>query len=207
MRVRFGDFVLDTDRRELLHGSTPVDLSPKAFTLLEILVDQRPKAISQEALFDRLWPDTFVEKSNVHNVVYRLRDALGDGEHAIIRTVYGFGFSFAANVVEEQPRIAAWQILIGDRELDLCDGENIVGRERDAVIRIDSASISRHHARLVVSPDGVRLEDLGSKNGTTLQGRRIHAITRLNDGDRILFGTVSATLRAVRSAASTESVL
>jgi DNA-binding winged helix-turn-helix (wHTH) protein len=205
MRIRFGDFVLDTDRRELLRGSTPVHLSPKAFTFLEILVDQRPKAVSQEALFDRLWPDTIVEKTNVHNVVYQLREALGDSEQAIIRTVYGFGFSFAAAAVEDEPRAAAWQILIGDREFDLHDGENIVGRGRDSAIRIDAPSISRRHARITVSPDGVSLEDLGSKNGTFLSDRRIHSVKRLNVGDRILFGDVAATLCVV-SSPSTESV-
>ena len=207
MRIRFGDFVLDTDRRELLRGSTLVHLSPKAFALLEILVDQRPKAISHEVLYDRLWPDTLVEKSNVHNVVYQLRDALGDREQTLIRTVYGFGFSLAGNVVEEGAPAASWQIVIGDREFDLHDGENIVGRERDAAIRIDAPSISRHHARITVSPDGVSLEDLGSKNGTCLFDRRLHSVDRLNDGDRILFGTVAAVLRAVRSSAITASAL
>lgn len=204
MRVRFSDFILDTDRHELLRRGEPVHLPPKTFQLLQILAEERPKAVAQQDLYDRLWPETFVEKSNLHNLIYQLREALDDGEQTMIRTVYGFGFSFAAPVSGATPA-ALWQIVIGGRELDLHDGENLVGRERAASVRIDSGSISRHHARITVSPRGVTLEDLGSKNGTMLRGRRIHSVSDLRDGDRIVFGTVAAVLRAVRPAISTET--
>jgi DNA-binding winged helix-turn-helix (wHTH) protein len=204
MRVRFNDFLFDGDRRQLLRAGESVHLPPKIFRLLQILVEARPQAISQEELYDRLWPDTVVEKSNLHNLVYQLREALEDREQTIIRTVHGFGFSFAATVGPDVPR-SVWQIVIGDREFDLFEGENLVGRERGVSVRIDSGSISRHHARITVSPTGVTLEDLGSKNGTSLRGRRVHAITELQDGDRIVFGTVAAVLRAVRPAGSTET--
>jgi DNA-binding winged helix-turn-helix (wHTH) protein len=78
MRVRFSDFLLDTDRRALSRGGASVALRPKALQLLEILVEQRPKAVSQEELYDRLWPDTFVDKRSLHKVMYELREALGD---------------------------------------------------------------------------------------------------------------------------------
>ena len=48
MQVRFGDFVLDTDTRELLRESRPVHLSPKAFQLLELLVETRPRALPKD---------------------------------------------------------------------------------------------------------------------------------------------------------------
>jgi DNA-binding winged helix-turn-helix (wHTH) protein len=205
MRFRFGDFVLDTDRRQLLRRGEPVHLPPKTFQLLQILAEERPKAVAQQDLYDRLWPETFVEKSNLHNLVYQLREALDDGEQTMIRTVYGFGFSFAAPVGDAAPA-ALWQVVIGSREFDLNDGENLVGRERAASVRIDSGSISRRHARITVSPSGVTLEDLDSKNGTTLRGRRIHSASDLRDGDRIVFGTVAAVLRALRPAITTQTV-
>ncbi|PYQ57310.1 MAG: hypothetical protein DMF58_18570 [Acidobacteria bacterium] len=86
MRVRFGDFVLDTERHELLRYGDRVHLPPKTFQLLQILAEERPKAVAQEDLYDRLWPKTFVEKSNLHNLIYQLREALDDGEQTIIRT-------------------------------------------------------------------------------------------------------------------------
>jgi pSer/pThr/pTyr-binding forkhead associated (FHA) protein len=85
-------------------------------------------------------------------------------------------------------------------------GENLVGRERGVSVRIDSGSISRHHARITVSSNGVILEDLGSKNGTSLRGRRVRSASELRDGDVIIFGTVAAKVRAVRPAGSTETV-
>jgi DNA-binding winged helix-turn-helix (wHTH) protein len=207
MRARFLGFTLDTDRHELRSGGAPVHLTPKAFQLLQILVECRPRAIAQQELYDRLWPDTLVEKSNVHNLVYQLREALADRDQQIIRTVYGFGFSFAAGASVEAPAVSSWSILVGDQEFPLVDGENIVGRERDSVVRIDDPSISRRHARLVVSPESVTVEDLRSKNGTSLGGRRIHAAGRLADGDLIVFGTVAAILRMSRGAPSTQTVL
>lgn len=205
MRVRFSDFLLDTDRRELRHGEDPIHLAPKAFHLLQILIESRPKAMSQQELYDQLWPDTLVERSNLHNLIYQLREALSDRDQQLIRTIFGFGFSFAAPAAEETKAVAAWSVVVGDREFELSDGENIVGRERDAAVRIDDPTISRHHARLVVSRDGVSVEDLRSKNGTTVQGRKIHAVDRLADGDSIMFGTVRATLRANRAAESTQT--
>ena len=207
MRVHFQGFTLDTDRHELLRGSELVHVSPKAFHLLQLLAERRPKAMAQQELYDRLWPDTLVEKSNVHNLVHQLRDALDDREQRIIRTVYGFGFSFDAPATEETSGLSSWTILIGDRELALVTGENIVGRERDAAVRIDDPSVSRRHARLIVSPDGVALEDLRSKNGTSLHGRRVHAVDRLADGDLIVFGNIGGVLRASGGAPTTQTVL
>jgi pSer/pThr/pTyr-binding forkhead associated (FHA) protein len=54
--------------------------------------------------------------------------------------------------------------------VSLHDGENVIGREEDAAAWIESASVSRRHARIVVSGGTATLEDLGSKNGTFLRG-------------------------------------
>jgi DNA-binding winged helix-turn-helix (wHTH) protein len=208
VRVRFGDFLLDTDRRELSRGSEPVPLRPKALKLLEALISQRPKAVSQEELYDGLWPDTFVDKNSLHKVMHQLREALQDEGQTIIRTVYGFGFSFAATAIGDAPgRLAVrCQIVIGESEFDLREGENIVGRDRDAVVRIEAPSISRHHARIVVSGDQASIEDLQSKNGTCVRGKRIHR-GELENGDSILFGTVAAAFRIVPAERSTETDL
>ena len=206
VRVRFGDFILDTDQRELLRGSESVHLPPKALEALSILIERRPSAVAQTDLYDRLWPDTFVDKSNLHNVIHQLRAVLGDGDHLIIRTVYGFGFSFSAPAVDNAPRSAGWQIVIGDREFDLPEGENIVGRDHNVAVRIDSPSISRSHARIIVSSDGATIEDLGSKNGTALNGRRVRDVRPIADDDKVTFGAIAAVFRVVRTVKSTETV-
>ncbi len=69
MRFCFGHFVLDSDARELLRDGEAVHLSPKAYELLEALVENRPKALSKSALHDLLWPNTFVVETNLANLV------------------------------------------------------------------------------------------------------------------------------------------
>jgi TolB-like protein/DNA-binding winged helix-turn-helix (wHTH) protein len=96
MQVSFGEFVLDLDSRELRRGAEPVRMSPKAFQLLEILVTNRPKALSKADLQDRLWPDTFVVEKNLANLVSEIRQVLGDSPSAsgFIRTVPRYGYAF-----------------------------------------------------------------------------------------------------------------
>jgi TolB-like protein/DNA-binding winged helix-turn-helix (wHTH) protein/tetratricopeptide (TPR) repeat protein len=102
MAVRFGDFTLDESRREISRGRDPIHLSPKAFQLLSILIQQTPRAISKTDLQEQLWPDTFVTEGNLAGLVTELRSALGDDarEPRFIRTLYGFGYSFASPITD-----------------------------------------------------------------------------------------------------------
>ena len=104
MQVSFGEFVLDLDSRELRRGAEPVRMSPKAFQLLEILVTNRPKALSKADLQDRLWPDTFVVEKNLANLVSEIRQALGDSPSApgFIRTVPRYGYAFHETMPGDQ---------------------------------------------------------------------------------------------------------
>lgn len=205
MRLHFGEFTFDAERRELSRGSEEVHLRAKAFELLQMLVESRPRAVSQQDLYDRLWPKTYVKQSNLHNLVYQIREALNDRDHSIVRTVYQFGFAFAAPTADDlRADPTAWQLVIGDREYDLRDGESVVGRAVDAAVRIDSPSMSRRHARIMISGEHATIEDLGSKNGTTVDGRRIRRL-QLGGGERILFGTIAAMFRRTRLVA-TETV-
>jgi adenylate cyclase len=74
------------------------------------------------------------------------------------------------------------------RELPLHEGENLLGREPEAVVRLVSEKASRRHARIVVDDRGAVLEDLGSKNGTRVNGTRVGASVLLAPGDRIEIG-------------------
>jgi Transcriptional regulatory protein, C terminal len=69
MRVVFGDCELDSGRRVLLRYGRPIPLSPKAFQLLELLLDRRPEAIAKAELLDQLWRETFVSDASLHNLV------------------------------------------------------------------------------------------------------------------------------------------
>jgi DNA-binding winged helix-turn-helix (wHTH) protein len=201
MQLRFGDCVFDPDTREVFRGETLVPMPPKVFQLLELLILERPRAIAKSALHERLWPDTFVSDANLANLVADLRQALGDDAKRphIIRTIQRFGYAFQAEAVAVSAGAARgrseFRLIWGDREIALVEGENILGRERDAVAWIDVYSVSRQHARIFVSGDGATLEDLGSKNGTFLRGDRVSGAAAIEDGDEIRIGTAVMTLR------------
>ena len=77
MPVRFAEFTLDRDQRLLTRGEITVPLAGKAFDLLDLLVSERPKALSKERIRDQVWPRTFVSESTLNGLVAELRAALG----------------------------------------------------------------------------------------------------------------------------------
>jgi pSer/pThr/pTyr-binding forkhead associated (FHA) protein len=93
-----------------------------------------------------------------------------------------------------------------DRQFVLQDGTLVIGRARDAGIRVDAAGVSRHHARLVVSGSEARVEDLGSKNGTFVQGEPVTRARLLKDGDEIRVGPVALTFRIAPPTLPTETM-
>jgi len=206
MRASFPPFLVDTGTRQLLRDGEEVPLPQKAFQLLALLIERRPRAISQKELYDHLWPDSYVGAGSLHSLVHQLRAALDDDRRKIIRTAYGFGFSFAAKVTEERgPKRQQFALIVERRRIDLTDGENIVGRSKDAAVMIDHWSVSRHHARLRIAGDDTTVEDLDSKNGTFVNGQRIESATAVLTGDEILFGRVRATFKTVETDASTRT--
>ena len=70
----------------------------------------------------------------------------------------------------------------------LADGANVVGRGREADVRVGVPEVSRRHARIDVAGGRATVEDLESRNGTFVRGRRIQGATPLADGDEVSFG-------------------
>jgi len=196
MRLTFGRFVFDSRLRALSRDGAGVELSPKAFSLLEALVEARPAPVPKEVLYDRLWPKTFVEAGNLHNLVSEIRRTLGDQSHQILRTVHGVGYSFDARDVEVSLGASPFVLWIGDEAIHLQPGEAIIGRDPAAAVVIDSSDVSRQHARLFVNDDHVTIEDLGSKNGTFVGSERLSAPRVLRGiDDEIILGKTTLLLR------------
>src|SRR5262249_53998223 len=107
MRAVFADCTFDGETRELFRGGRPVHLSPKAFRLLELLLESRPRALSKAEIHEKIWPEAFVSEATLASLVAEIREAIGeDGKDARhIRTVHGFGYSFAGEAAEA-PRLA-----------------------------------------------------------------------------------------------------
>jgi len=214
VRVRFGDCTLDTDTREISHRGRTVHVEPKAYRLLELLLEARPKALSKAELQDALWPGTFVSELALSRLVSVLRASLGDGTKKphLIRTVHRFGYAFCGEVrpaAEPPPRPGRsdfrCRLEVRDRQIALSEGENLIGREPASTVWIDKASVSRRHACIRVGEDTATLEDLGSRNGTYVGGQRIESPTRLASGDSIRVGGVMLVFRSFRGLGSTES--
>ena len=74
MKVRFGECAFDLDTRRLERSGRPVELTAKAFALLELLIAKRPRAVSKAEIRDTLWPDRIRRQSRDVG----LRSATGD---------------------------------------------------------------------------------------------------------------------------------
>jgi len=211
MRVVFGECEFDSGQRVLLRHGRAMPLSPKAFQLLAFLLDRRPEAVAKPELLEHLWPETFVSDASLHNLVAEVRAAVGDAPRAAryIRTVPRYGYAFHGDARPAPPeRISSSapssaRLVLGPREWPLSEGPNLIGRDRDCAIRIDSATISRHHVRIVVTSAETTVEDLGSKNGTHLNGRRVTQRIALKDSDQIQVGSVTITYRILDTLPST----
>ena len=209
MAVRFGPFALAADSRRLTRGGEDLHLTPKAFDLLVLLVDAAPRVVPKAELHARLWPDSFVADTTLVGLVKEVRRVLGDADPAapVIRTVARVGYAFAAALHEDAaPESGTRHWLVADgRTIALTSGPNDVGREPPAAVWLDSGSVSRRHARIEVTGGGAQLEDLGSKNGTTVNGTRVDGPVVLRDGDRLVIGAVPLTYRTSAAGLSTET--
>jgi DNA-binding winged helix-turn-helix (wHTH) protein len=211
---RFGRFMLDYDARQLLLDADEVHLTPKAFELLAVLLRNRDRVMSKAELQERLWPSTFVEETNLAGLVAEIRRAIGDSATSpgFLRTMYRIGYRFVGEVVETRaagPAVPSGSrpcLVVENRVALLLEGLNVIGRAPDATIQCDAAGVSRHHARILVSEGEATLEDLGSKNGTYLQGTRITS-ARLSNGDEIRLGTALLTFRTEPPIGPTETVV
>lgn len=206
MRVRFGSCLFDSATRTLARGGGPVPLSPKAFALLELLIEASPAAVSKDALYARLWPDTYVEQGNLHNLVSEIRAAIGDRDHEILRTVHRFGYAFAA-ARTMTANASPFVVVAGNEQIPLLEGSNTIGRDSVCEIVINAPDVSRQHARLVVEGDVLTLEDLGSKNGTFLGATPVTKKVEVRDDDEILIGRNPIRVRRVQQLATTKTAL
>lgn len=213
MITRFLDCELDHGARLLRRAGVPVHLTPKAIDVLLLLVSRRPDAIAKTEILEQVWPGTFVTDASLARTVHEVRDAIGDGDPAPIRTVHGYGYAFqAAAVTVESPAegpdcaapIRAW-LIFGGRALPLRDGVIVIGRDPAATIPIESRLASWRHARLVVTAGQVTIADLGSKNGTAVRGERVDGVRTLLDDDDLVIGDLRFLFRSGEQVVPTQT--
>jgi len=186
-----------------------VHVTPKAFDLLLLLVDAAPRVVPKRELHARLWPRVAVSDWTLFSLIKELRRALGDRnpDSPLIRTVHRVGYAFNETLERVAPRARQgrrWLVVDGGR-FTLVAGDNVIGRDPEAEVTLDDTTVSRRHARIVVNDAGAIIEDLGSKNGTSVGGARLRERIALHDGDQISFGDLAALYRESRAGQSTVS--
>jgi hypothetical protein len=191
MQVRFGEFTLDTESRLLLerlrqawrcHGSRRVG---ELHERQPPFVSTHPFQPGAEAV--PLWEKQQARFCGPFSV--RLYETPTD-------------VTVLTPSSDQRPRccvIWKWgQVRLGE-------GEHLLGRAADVAVWLESPSVSRHHARLRVSGPDMAIEDLGSKNGTYLRGKRVRKPSPVADGDDIELGSILVTIRVFDTSGSTES--
>ena len=162
-------------------------------------------------LQQRLWPETFVAEANLSNLVAEIREALGDRARA--PAVHPDRARVRLRVLRRRrsavpgaaPRRIGRPVVlarVGHAGAFRCQrGEHVIGRDPDVEVRLDASTVSRRHARLVVTAEGTMLEDFGSKNGTFRGGERVTSPVPLADGDAIHIGSLLVTFHVRRHSA------
>lgn len=209
--LAFGDFSFDIGSRQLRQGHVEKHLSPKAFELLRLLLENRPNAVSKAELHERLWPGTFVSDATVTSLVAELRTALGERARRgrFVRTIHRFGYAFKGTVTELTPpahdaRARCW-IVWEWGQAPLTEGVHVLGRDADVAVWLESPTVSRRHACIRILGDQASIEDLGSKNGTYLRGDRLVTSAPLADGDEVRVGSVRVRFHKKARSTSTET--
>lgn len=93
----------------------------------------------------------------------------------------------------------------GVNTLRLVDGVNSIGRHDDCLIRIRSSQVSRRHCEVLMEGDALVVRDLGSSNGTFVNGKRVLGKQALNSGDVLTIGGVTLRVDQLQGAAAASS--
>jgi len=112
----FGPFCLDPEQRVLLRDGKPIALTSKAFEILHLLVENHGRGLSKEEMMRQVWPDSFVDESNLAQHIFHLRKVLGDTHEgrAYIETLPRHGYRFVAEVQQAPAKRAEVAVTAGD---------------------------------------------------------------------------------------------
>jgi DNA-binding winged helix-turn-helix (wHTH) protein len=213
MAYRFGPFLYDSVRRALSKDGAEIPLTHKSRELLLLFLHNPGRLLTREEIVEKVWADVAVTDDALRFQVAELRKAFGEGGEAFIQTIRREGYRWETEVApaadrpvrrvegdSSLPPTPRFRLVLETREVQLLQGENVIGRDPDGALWIDHPSVSRRHARIVIAGGEAELEDLDSKNGTFLAGKRLAKKTALADGDEVRIGPETMVFRAVSSA-------
>jgi len=200
--LTIGDWLVVPILNRLSRDGETVQIELKLMEVLVHLAGRAGELVSKRELIDAVWNVEVISDGTLTRAIALLRKALGDNARSprYIETIPKRGYRFIAPVdFLAATHSAGLRFILEapDGAIPLAEGENLIGRDPDVEIRIDIGGVSRRHAKIVVDGADVTLEDLSSKNGTYLRGRRIQKPTRLAHGDEIRIGHRVARFRFV----------
>jgi eukaryotic-like serine/threonine-protein kinase len=185
----FGPFRIDPNRRQLWRENRSVPLHPKTFDILLVLVQNSERVVLKDDLMKTVWPDTFVEESNLSQNISLLRKTLGDSieERRYIVTIPGRGYRFAekVEVIEDGTEQSAPAKITPDPPLETVAGETIQGRTLGEVlpanVGVQAQGLAQDHlvveshtrSRLIVEEQLVSAKSLPAKR----QGLRLTVVS------------------------------
>ena len=218
--LRFADYELDLAAYSLRQAGHAVKLEKIPMELLILLVQRAGALVARSDIQAALWGgEVFVDHgAAINTAIRKIRQALGDDAETprFVETVVGKGYRFVASVqrVPSSPRqsdtsrgsFPRYSIARGKQEFILKAAETVLGRDPEAGICIDHPSVSRRHASVSIGAGGAVLEDLSSRNGTFVNGRRIDGPVQIDHGAVIGLGALTLTFAVLRAPASTQSI-
>lgn len=199
-----GDWKVEPTLGRISRNGRYVRLRPRAMDVLVTLALAAGELVSKRNLIDAVWRTEFVSDHALTQVIAEIRAALGDDARKpeFIQNIPRRGYRLVAdvNLVSKAGELANKALLPfrlqgDDVDHPLVQGQNVIGRATDADIYINRTEVSRCHAKVVVQGSTASIEDLGSKNGTYLNGRILEEPTTLSNGDEIWIGRRVARLR------------
>jgi len=199
-RLKVGPWIVDADSGILTQGETSVRIRPKVMDLLLALAENPCALSARESLMTHVWPNVVVGDASLTVALAELRLALGDDPKSprFIETIPRRGYRLIAPISEVKAvKTTHFALASAETRVLLHEGENLLGRDPEAGVRINSNLVSRHHSLIVVTGERATIEDLDSKNGTYLNGKRLEDAELLSNGDRITLGRLAMRYRFV----------
>lgn len=227
---RFAEFELDVSAYALRRRDESVKLERIPMEVLILLVERAGMLVERSEIQRQLWgPAVFVEHgAAINTAIRKIRYALDDdaSRPRFVETVVGKGYKFIGSLerapslqngnvagngdTEVSPRASfqfpRYSITLGKQEFVLHAAETLIGREPSVGIYLDHPSVSRKHARIAIESVGATLSDLGSRNGTFLNGRRVEGAAKIHDNDVIALGPITLIFHVARAPTSTQSM-
>jgi DNA-binding winged helix-turn-helix (wHTH) protein len=226
--VKFAEFELDSEAYVLRRPDGPLRLEKLPMEVLILLVQRAGTLVQRSEIQAMAWgPDVYVEHdSAINTAVRKIRRTLGDDAEnpRFVETVVGKGYRFIAPIESKTSSQAqstvnhggpsarrrrdfpSYLVTRGKQEFILEAGETVFGRDPAAGVYVDHPSVSRRHACISVGPQGAVLEDLKSRNGTFVNGRRIDGPTKIDHGALIGLGPITLTFIVMAAPASTQPI-